>query len=161
MTTIGIRPKTTDWFQADSATFHVHVSNDPVATGDTLSARPIVHDLREIVWLPPTIDAIGALPLGADGWSSGATRTQPAAVVKLLQVLVDILDSQTPPPFIVPTHEGGVQAEWHRNGVDLEIEATPAGAIEYYFRSPLGEYEERVVGDLSALAQYAQAVRAR
>lgn len=98
---------------------------------------------------------------GADGWAVGAARTQPAAVEKLLRVLAEILDSQAPPPSIVPTHEGGVQAEWHCNGVDLEIEVTPAGAIEYYFRSPLEEHEDRVVGDLSALARHAQAVHAQ
>ena len=119
------------------------------------------HALRETAWFPATVDALEALPLDTDGWSTGATRTQPEAVERLLQVLTEILDSQAPPPSIVPTHAGGVQAEWHRNGVDLEIEVTPAGAVEYYFRSPLEEHEERAVGDLSALSQYAQAVWAR
>ena len=122
---------------------------------------PTERALRETAWFSTTIDALEALPLGADGWAAGATRTQPEAVERLLQVLTEVLDSHTPPPCIVPTHEGGVQAEWHCNGVDLEIEVTPAGAVEYYFRSPLEEHEERAEDDLSALAQYAQAVRAR
>ena len=122
---------------------------------------PTERALRETAWFSATLDALDALPVGTDGWATGATRTQPAAVERLLQVLTEVLDSQAPPPCIVPTHEGGVQAEWHCNDIDLEIEVTPAGSIEYYFRSPLEEREERVKGDLSALAQYAQAVRAR
>ena len=121
---------------------------------------PTERALRETAWFSATIDALDALP-GTDGWATGATRTQPAAVEKLLQVLTEVLDSQALPPSIVPTHAGGVQAEWHCNDVDLEIEVTPAGIVEYYFRSPLEEREERAGGDLSALAQYAQAVRAR
>ena len=117
--------------------------------------------LRETAWFPATIDAFEALPCHADGWATGATRTQPAAIEELLRVLVEVLDSQAPPPCIVPTHEGGVQAEWHCNGVDLEIEVTPAGAIQYYFKSSHVQDEGQAAGDLSALAQYAQAVRTR
>ena len=122
---------------------------------------PTERALRETAWFSATIDALKALPVGTDGWAKGATRTQPEAIERLLQVLTEILDGQALPPSIVPTHEGGVQAEWHCNDVDLEIEVTPAGIVEYYFRSPLEEREERAAGDLSALAQYAQAVRAR
>lgn len=121
---------------------------------------PSERALRETAWFSATVDALDALPLGTDGWATGATRTQPEAVERLLQVLTDILDSEAPPPSIVPTHTGGVQAEWHCNDVDLEIEVTPAGAVEYYFRSPLEEREARVVRDLSALVRYAQAVHA-
>lgn len=39
-------------------------------------------------------------------------------------------------PSIVPTHRGGLQAEWHRKGVDLEIEVFEDGQVEYFFTGP-------------------------
>lgn len=35
------------------------------------------------------------------------------------------LSPHTPPPAIVPTPGGGIQLEWHQNGIDLEIEWLP------------------------------------
>ena len=180
MTTIGIAPigKTRGWFEPDSATMYETPHNDMVDTSDILSMRPIVQAPRETVefrleirsrpeaeavplqetaWFRGTIDALGALPWNTDHWSSGATRTQPAAIAKLLQVLLEILDVQSPAPQVVPTWRGGVQAEWHCNDVDFEIEVDPRGHVDYFFKSPLEEHEGRV-GHPSQLTAYARAV---
>ena len=60
---------------------------------------------------------------------------------RLSEILKVILDEQAPPPSIVPTWVGGIQAEWHHNGIDLEIEVSPNGNVEYFFKSPDTEYE--------------------
>ena len=98
------------------------------------------------------------LPWMTDDWTSGGKRTQQAAVVNMMAILLEVLDNRTPPPNVVPTWSGGVQVEWHRNNVDFEIEADPRGGIEYFFRGPDEEREGRAWDDLGQLAKYVQAV---
>ena len=117
--------------------------------------------LREAEWFNATRQAMAALPWDTDNWTTGGTRTQLSAVASMLTILINVLDTHTPPPTIAPTWIGGVQAEWHRNGVDFEIEATPQGQVEYFFKSPTEEREGRVSDDISLLVQYARAVITR
>jgi len=39
-----------------------------------------------------------------------------------MDVLRYVMTAETPSPFVAPTPEGHFQAEWHLNGVDLEVE---------------------------------------
>lgn len=117
--------------------------------------------LREAEWFNATRRAIAGLPWDTDNWTIGGTRTQLSAVASMLTILVNVLDAHTPPPTIVPTWIGGVQAEWHRNGVDFEIEADPQGQVEYFFKSTTEEREGRVSDDISLLVQDALAVITR
>ena len=108
-------------------------------------------------WVEPTIKAILALPWDRDNWADGATRTQPEAAANLLMVLMNTLNADTPPPTsIVPTWRGGVHAEWHIAGFDLEIEADPSGEIEYNFVGPgIDEYDGPLAGNLQQLKKHA------
>ena len=99
-------------------------------------------------WFEPTIRRMAGLPWDNDNWNDDAKPTQPNAAALLLATLAAILDDATPPPAIVPSWRGGVQAEWHRNGVYLEIEADPDGSVECYFRSVSEEYEGPVTADI-------------
>jgi hypothetical protein len=115
------------------------------------------------VWAEPTIKAILALPWDRDNWADGATRTRPEAAANLLLVLVNTLKDDTPPPTsVVPTWCGGVQAEWHIGGFDLEIESEPDGTIEYNFAGPgVGEYEGPVDGNVEHIREYASLLSSR
>ena len=115
--------------------------------------------VRRRAWLDATIEAMVDLPT-TDDWSSGGKRTKPEAIAGLMEVLLKILDDRTPPPSVVPTWGGGVQVEWHRNGVDFEIESDPGGVIEYYFRGSNEEREGRIEDDFDRLTEYVQAVTA-
>ena len=76
----------------------------------------------------------------------------------MLSLLAHALDSRVPPPTVVPTSEGGIQVEWHRNGVDLEIESAPSGQVEFFFASQSEEYEGSAWEELDRLAEYARTV---
>ena len=104
-------------------------------------------------WLQPTIQRMLALPWDDGNWNDDARPTDPAAAAKLLILLVSTLDDTAPTPTIVPTWRGGVQAEWHTNGVDLEIEVDPTEPAQYFFFSHADEeeYEEPVAGNLDQL----------
>ncbi len=181
MTTISIRPvrEAHEWDFLDSSTFNDYLRNARVVSSKTPTLPDIainvhgtraynswefegwVNQWRELCmaeWFTPTLKAMAALPWGSDNWTTGGRRTQPTAVANMLKILVDVLDSHTPPPSIGPTWSGGVQAEWHRNNVDFEIEVDPQGEIEYFFSSPNEEREGRVWDDLDQLAKYVQAI---
>jgi len=46
-------------------------------------------------------------------------------------------------PQIVPTVEGNVQVEWHRNGLDVEIEVRRDGDYELSIEGSRESQEER------------------
>lgn len=181
MTTIQIRPTrdAREWDSPDSSTFNDYLRTTQVVSISTLRLPDItsnIHVRRAYIvgevdwsaswkrdshraeWFIPTLHAIAALPWATDNWTTGGKRTQKVSVNNLLKILGVVLDSRTPPPSVVPTWRGGVQVEWHRNGVDFEIESDPSGEIEYFFKSPSEECEGRAWDDLNELIKYARAV---
>ena len=113
--------------------------------------------MDKAVWLMPTIKKINELPsLTAVNWSAGAKRTDISAIRSMLMLLPKILANDTPTPNVVPTWDGGVQVEWHRNGVDLEIEVSTNREPEYYFFDHRSneEVEGKVRGNLEQLSKY-------
>ncbi len=109
-------------------------------------------------WLQETLHRIEALPFHEDNWSAGAKRTDRKTVDHLVKVLVQILPDDAPPPAIVPTWLGGAQAEWHRNGIDLEISANPSEPVEYFFSNGEGEREGDATADRAMLRVYAKSI---
>ena len=110
-------------------------------------------------WLQPTIRRMLTLPWDNDNWNDDARPTDPAAAANLLILLASILDDTAPTPIIVPTWRGGVQAEWHKNDVDLEIEVDPDGTIYYSFENSAEEHEGPVSEDLNELTKYVSYLR--
>ena len=116
-----------------------------------------VRELRDAKWFIPTLDALTALPRDSDIETSNLRSTE-TSILETLTILAKILDSRTPPPSVVPTWDGGVQVEWHRNGVDLEIEISPDGNAEYFFASPNEEHEGAARDEIERLTKYARTV---
>ena len=91
-------------------------------------------ELNELLSLPVNWDGAGAVPVQLPAAS--------AALRLMLQFMSD--DRQF--PAIVPTNTGGLQLEWHRRGVDLELRIEPNGRASYFFEDlGSGESDERVV----------------
>ena len=98
---------------------------------------------REIRWSKPTIKALCDLPWGVESLPDGRKPPQFDSAAALLSVLTVVLEDETmPPTSIIPTSNGGMAAEWHVNGFDLEIEFDPTTSIEYNVAGPsIEEYE--------------------
>ncbi|NUN51598.1 MAG: hypothetical protein HUU06_02270 [Planctomycetaceae bacterium] len=71
----------------------------------------------------------------------GATS---AALVALLSLAS--ISPEAPAPFVVPTSRGGVQLEWHEQGVDLEIEIRPDGKVLAFYSC--GDASHELSGNL-------------
>lgn len=67
------------------------------------------------------------------GWNSYAAK--PVAIqnaVLAIHVLAQFLTIDTPAALVVPTVHGGVQLEWHTNGVDLEIYVESSKEVTFF-----------------------------
>ena len=109
-------------------------------------------------WLKSTLEKCLTLPFHTDNWSTGANRTDWATIEQLFNVLLPILPDDAPTPDIVPTWLGGVQAEWHRNGVDLEVSVNPGGVVQYYFTNGDDEVEENARAHWEDLKEYCRSI---
>ena len=80
------------------------------------------------VWLSPAIARLNALLRLPQNWNSyGSLPITPATVRRAVQFIARAFPLQAPAPAIVPTPGGGIQLEWHQDGLDLEIELLPDG----------------------------------
>lgn len=77
--------------------------------------------LQRLTKLAPSWDSYGSQPLN------------PSAVTRVFKFLDLLLPENAPEPTIIPTRDGGVQFEWHRRGVDLEVKVPPSGPIAQFF----------------------------
>ncbi len=118
-------------------------------------------EIKSAKWLNQTIVEIVRLMWLPRDWNSDNPRQiEPKSIEKILAVLLTILDSDSTPPAVVPTTRGGVQVEWHQNGIDLEIEAFNSSKLEYYFSGSKGEQEGTIEDDPAVLKQFTSCLKA-
>jgi hypothetical protein len=130
----------------------VRVSMQENITVVFLKIAPEISSAR---WLNQTVPELVRLLWLPEGWNSdNPERINPRAVEKILMLLLAILESDSPPPIVVPTTRGGIQVEWHQNGIDLEIESFNSSKVEYYFSDSKGEKEGTIEDDPAILKRF-------
>lgn len=104
-------------------------------------------------WARPVLQSLAERWGGYDGWDSyDAKPTNLDLAVKLLNILSGVMEESFITPLTTPLADGGIQAEWHDRGKDLEIVVSADGnPAYYYFDSATNEEQE---GDLNT--NYAQ-----
>jgi hypothetical protein len=96
--------------------------------------------LRELLALPRNWDSYGAEPVRVE------------AAQSMLDVLGATMKPDSPAPTIVPSSHGHLQAEWHTNGIDLEVEVVTPVEIHVFYRDAHRTWEKPLSSDLSELA---------
>lgn len=67
------------------------------------------------------------------GWNShGAEPVSDAAFRQTIRFLAAYVVQGIASPTLVPTVRGGLQLEWHRRGVDIEVEVSPDGSVSWW-----------------------------
>jgi hypothetical protein len=102
-------------------------------------------------WFLPTLEKIGALEALPKNWDSyGGRPVNPHCAATAVSLLLNVLEPGMPEPAIVPTNRGGLQIEWHRDGVDIEIEVQSPSRLYVAFEDENTgeEWEKQISGDL-------------
>lgn len=98
--------------------------------------------------LKPAVDrAIELLKLPS-GWNShNAQPVSETVVCRTVEFLMEYLVRGVAAPAVVPTVRGGLQLEWHRNNVDIEVEfSTDGDAVLFVEDGTTGKSAETDVG---------------
>lgn len=77
--------------------------------------------------------AVGDLLGLPEGWNSYSAK--PIAVrnaTTAIELLAQLLRTNTPPPDIVPRVQGGIQLEWHTARVDIEIYIDSPDKVSFF-----------------------------
>ncbi|MEJ7570345.1 MAG: hypothetical protein WKF41_19040 [Gaiellaceae bacterium] len=93
-------------------------------------------------WAPVTarVKEIASLRAGWDTY--GADPVDRRNIVAALNFLLQSVGRRAPVPGIVPLPDGGLQLEWHRGGMDVEVEFYEGEDQGLYFRdAQSGEWE--------------------
>jgi len=116
------------------------------ANGETVRAT-LVGNGNEPSSLWSVLDALQRLAALPPGWDSfGSKPLHAAAVRRLLSLAPVLLPPDGPEPSVIPTRHGGVQLEWHRSGVDLEVEVPPSDPITFLYADATAQEEREGIG---------------
>lgn len=96
-------------------------------------------------WLLSTFDRIRELVVLPTGWDGHDGRPVDIDVAAFaIQFLLQTLEPDGPAPQVVPLSYGGIQLEWHEQGIDLEVEVEAPNRIFVSFEDQIsGEEFER------------------
>lgn len=96
----------------------------PVGPGPSTASEP--EEPGAPAWLARTVRAIHELRLLGPNWDTrGASALDETAMLLALELLHGAASHDTPPPDVVPTVVGGIQLEWHRSRMDIELDVSP------------------------------------
>ncbi|GEM_PF-1422572 len=121
------------------------------AVGETLTYN------NDFKWLPPIVSRLkDILQLNADWDSYGAHPVRPESAETVLDLLYNLMSSDTPIPAIIPTPEGHVQIEWHTKGIDLEVEIESPALFHVSYEDSISnnEWEGDLQYDMTRLATF-------
>lgn len=88
-------------------------------------------------WLEMVTGRLNELLTLQAGWDTyEATRIRPENAARALRFLARVMQPDTAPPSLVPMSNGGIQLEWHRSGLDVEVTFAGAADDGLYFNDP-------------------------
>jgi hypothetical protein len=106
-------------------------------------------------WAASVLQSLSIRWGARQGWDGyHAEPTNPQLVVKLLNILSDLMQQDYRPPQITPLADGGAQAEWHAGRQDLEIVVRADEEPAYYYFHQDSALEEE--GDIEPKYAYVQ-----
>lgn len=100
-------------------------------------------------WLDAVIESLATLLSLEPGWDSyDAGQITPEAVIDAIKLLLLVASEiEVEIPQLVPTTQGGVQLEWQRHGLHVEVEINPGFRPVVFVDD--GEQEHEFEGDVT------------
>ena len=101
-------------------------------------------------WLDLFVTKIEPLIQLQPNWDSyGAKAIEFQSVLNAIKLFLSIESLSNCFPAIVPTVNGGLQAEWHDSDVDIEVDIDPNGRI-HYIAERTGQDVQEFVGSVDS-----------
>ena len=132
---------------------------------------PIVIEIQPSYWFVPdwidhAVESLNSLLALEENWDSyGASRVDPETAIATLELLASIMETPLVPPSIVPTCRGNIQLEWHRFGIDLEVEVARSGKYSVFYEDESEHFEDEYpihsVHTSEVLSKYLDRIRHR
>lgn len=121
--------------------------SDETLLGSTYVSRPawetaVLSELQRLAHLRTGWDSYGAPPIRWD------------ACFFALLILQSSMRGDTPLPQVVPSSVGGVQLEWHEQGLDIELHITAPYECELWYqdqRNGMQPVSEDISNDFSSI----------
>jgi hypothetical protein len=120
-------------------------------------------------WLNEFVEKTNQILSLKDDWDTyGAPQISRDSLLPIMQVLLAVMTDKISAPAVVPTSDGGIQLEWHQNGLDFEIESAPNGELTVFVEDETEEFPvvEKSIEfsnplDISFLQQISNAIISR
>lgn len=98
--------------------------------GNQLKVIPMGIERSILDVLMPVIERMAELVALPRGWDSrNASPVSYTALRRTIEFLLEYVADGIDCPVVVPTVRGGLQLEWHNNGVDVEVEVGSDGHV--------------------------------
>ena len=114
-------------------------------------SRSVLETLRPVLeTLRPVIERVAELVALPGGWNSyDASPVSATAMHRTLEFLLEHVTPGVDRPDVVPTVRGGLQLEWHNNGLDVEVEIASDGPVSLFMEdTTTGETTEmKLIGN--------------
>ena len=108
--------------------------------GNQLKVVPTGIERSTLDGLIPVIERMAELVALPRGWDSrNARAVSDVALRRTIEFLLEYVADGIDSPVVVPTVRGGLQLEWHNNGVDVEVEVAPNGHVSCLAEDRLSE----------------------
>jgi hypothetical protein len=108
-------------------------------------------------WYRAALDRISSLTALAVGWNGyDAREVQADMAIDAAKFLTEVAFPGIAAPSIVPLSDGGVQVEWHRGGVDIEIAFSDEEPGVYVVDREGGEVELPLTEAVPTIVKYWQ-----
>jgi hypothetical protein len=96
--------------------------------------RTTVTTERSPEWLGTVCREVQDLLKLPQGWNSYRARSiRPEIAAATEELLRNVAQANTPKPIVTPTVRGGIQLEWHTQGLDLEVECEAPDQFQVFF----------------------------
>jgi hypothetical protein len=106
-------------------------------------------------WYGEALDRISGLTALAVGWNGHDAREVKADMaIDAAKFLAKVAFPGIAAPSITPLAEGGLQVEWHRGGLDIEVAFTDDEPGVYIVEREGGEVELPLAEAVSAITSY-------